>query len=90
VSAAEHYAHQMARIAEYAHRKAIEHAARKHGHLGPLYRTALVRRLIAVDVDRDGATLDAAQAHHLVERWHDEGETKRAGDVTATNERRAA
>lgn len=65
---------QAVHVEGYAHRRAIEASARKHGAtLGAAFCELLAARLVAVDVDRDGArpTLDTARA--LVAQWAREG-----------------
>lgn len=65
---------QAVHVESYAHRRAIEASARKHGAtLGAAFCELLAARLVAVDVDRDGArpTLETARA--LVAMWSAEG-----------------
>lgn len=76
-------------VAGYTCRVAIMGAARKHGErLGIAFRVLLVRRLMAVDVDRDGGRPDGATATRLVEGWHQQGVIERA--TGARREARAA
>ena len=59
-----------AHVEGYAHRRAIEASARKHGAaLGAAFCELLAARLVVVDVDHDGArpTLETARA--LVAQW---------------------
>lgn len=68
-----------AHVEDYAHRRAIEASARKHGSaLGAAFCELLAARLVAVDVDHDGArpTLDTARA--LVAQWSAEGRRLRS------------
>ncbi len=66
---------QRAHVDAYAHWLAIEGAARKYGHtLGAAFLVLLARRLMVVDVDKDGATPDATTAWRRVEGWARQGQ----------------
>lgn len=59
----------------YTHWLAIEGSARKWGTpLGVGFRVLLARRLMVVDVDKDGATPDATTAWRRVEGWARQGQ----------------
>ncbi len=61
-------------VQRYKHRRAVEAAARKHGaELGPAFVELLAARLVAVDVDRDGARLSLETARRSVSTWAREG-----------------
>jgi len=63
-----------AHVEDYAHRRAIEASARKHGAtLGAAFCELLAARLVAVDVDRDGARPTMETARVLIAQWSAEG-----------------
>ena len=53
----------------YTHRRAIEHAARKHADLGRNFLALLAARLVLVDVDKDDARPTPRAALARVTAW---------------------
>lgn len=64
---------QREHVEGYAHRRAIEGAARKHGATLDGLCELLAARLVVVDVGPDGSRLTLASARGLVARWSAEG-----------------
>jgi hypothetical protein len=66
---------QAEHVKGYTHWLAIEGSARKYGFsLGHEFLVLLAKRLTVVDVDKDGATPDAATAWRRVEGWARQGQ----------------
>ncbi len=74
---------QAKHVEGYAHRRAVENAARNHGAaLGPQFRAMLAARLLLVDIAPDESMIAPESAAALVESWASEGPRARKAATT--------